>query len=196
MPIIYVIILTCYFPRLLQVVRYHSLVIAPESLPRELVPIAWTSSPDAVPFLGVQRSDSMFGAHDRQASQQAYVDCIPTKLNRKSWPSCHPKEINGEKVLMGIMHSSRPHYGLQVGFANCFYKWNCPCILCSYNLSFFLLYSFILRVLQPVMGDKFSKTLQTSPRIIGSGSDHLPVMRDKFMLVNYLKKQTLLFAIF
>ncbi|KAL3523437.1 hypothetical protein ACH5RR_016271 [Cinchona calisaya] len=97
-----------------KVVRYHSLVIDPESLPRELIPIAWTSSPVADLFLGIQRSDSMFDAHDAEASQQVYVDCVSTKLNtRKSWPSCHPEEIKREKVLMGIMHSSRPHYGLQ-----------------------------------------------------------------------------------
>ncbi|KAL3520683.1 hypothetical protein ACH5RR_018832 [Cinchona calisaya] len=97
-----------------KVVRYHSLVIDPQSLPRELVPIAWTSSSNAVPFLAIQGSDSTFDAHDRQAREQEFVDCILTKLNRrKSWPSCYPEEIKNEKVLMGIMHSTRPHYGLQ-----------------------------------------------------------------------------------
>ncbi|XP_027086941.2 aminodeoxychorismate synthase, chloroplastic isoform X2 [Coffea arabica] len=97
-----------------KVVRYHSLVIDPQSLPMELVPIAWTSSPEAVPFLGIQGYDSVSDAHDRQGDQQMFVDCIATKLNeRKSWPSCHPQETKSEKVLMGIMHSTRPHYGLQ-----------------------------------------------------------------------------------
>ncbi|CDP04366.1 unnamed protein product [Coffea canephora] len=97
-----------------KVVRYHSLVIDPQSLPMELIPIAWTSSPEAVPFLGIQGYDSVSDAHDRQGDQQMFVDCIATKLNeRKSWPSCHPQETKSEKVLMGIMHSTRPHYGLQ-----------------------------------------------------------------------------------
>ena len=82
----------------------------------ELIPIAWTSSPEVVPFLGIQGYDSVSDAHDRQGDQQMFVDCIATKLNeRKSWPSCHPQETKSEKVLMGIMHSTRPHYGLQVG---------------------------------------------------------------------------------
>lgn len=97
-----------------KVVRYHSLVIDPQSLPMELIPIAWTSSPEAVPFLGIQGYDSVSDAHDRQGDQQMFDDCIATKLNkRKSWPSCHPEETTSEKVLMGIMHSTRPHYGLQ-----------------------------------------------------------------------------------
>nr|XP_027086941.1 aminodeoxychorismate synthase, chloroplastic isoform X2 [Coffea arabica] len=97
-----------------KVVRYHSLVIDPQSLPMELIPIAWTSSPEVVPFLGIQGYDSVSDAHDRQGDQQMFVDCIATKLNeRKSWPSCHPQETKSEKVLMGIMHSTRPHYGLQ-----------------------------------------------------------------------------------
>ncbi|KAJ0544836.1 putative aminodeoxychorismate synthase [Helianthus annuus] len=46
-----------------KVVRYHSLIIDAKSLPKELIPLAWT--------------------------------------------------CEGMKVLMGIMHSTRPHYGLQ-----------------------------------------------------------------------------------
>ncbi|CAI9091064.1 OLC1v1025984C1 [Oldenlandia corymbosa var. corymbosa] len=96
-----------------KVVRYHSLVIDPESLPRELIPIAWTSSADAVPFLVNQGSSSING-HDGHASQQVFVDCLPSSLTtRKSGPNCQTEKLIGEKVLMGIMHSSRPHYGLQ-----------------------------------------------------------------------------------
>lgn len=38
-----------------KVVRYHSLVIDAETLPKELIPIAWTSSSDTLPFLGDQK---------------------------------------------------------------------------------------------------------------------------------------------
>lgn len=37
--------------------------------------------------------------------------------NGKLLPSYNQEEMNGEKILMGIMHTSWPHYGLQVGFS-------------------------------------------------------------------------------
>ncbi|KAK4487530.1 hypothetical protein RD792_005822 [Penstemon davidsonii] len=70
-------------------VRYHSLVIDPSSLPKELIPIAWTSSSNTTPFHGIQNSDISNGLQ---------------------WHSS--RSLSG-KILMGIMHSSRPHYGLQ-----------------------------------------------------------------------------------
>lgn len=101
----------------LQVVRYHSLVIDPESLPKELIPIAWTSTPDALPFLGTQKLNSIPETHDGQTSQHLFVNRLSIKLqNGKVFPSYDPEKINSDKVLMGIMHTSWPHYGLQVGF--------------------------------------------------------------------------------
>ncbi|KAJ6826052.1 aminodeoxychorismate synthase, chloroplastic [Iris pallida] len=60
-----------------KVVRYHSLVIDADSLPKDLIPVAWTTN------IGAGLSDM----------------------------SC----INGfkRKVLMGVMHSTRPHFGVQ-----------------------------------------------------------------------------------
>ena len=81
-------------------VRYHSLIIDADSLPNELIPIAWTTSTDALSFLGTQKLDAA-------SDPSAY------SFQTKRQFSCSDR---GErrKVLMGIMHSSRPHYGLQV----------------------------------------------------------------------------------
>lgn len=91
-----------------KVVRYHSLVVDPQSLPKELVPIAWTSTDVALPFLGVQ------GALDRQSSQPVCFDSLSVRSRtRRSFTSFDNGKMKNEKVLMGIMHTSRPHYGLQ-----------------------------------------------------------------------------------
>nr|XP_016502770.1 PREDICTED: aminodeoxychorismate synthase, chloroplastic-like isoform X2 [Nicotiana tabacum] len=86
-----------------QVVRYHSLVIDPKSLPKELIPIAWTSTTETLPFHGVGESDSFF-----HASKEA-----EDIFHGMSELSSDSKDVQGGKVLMGVMHSSRPHYGLQ-----------------------------------------------------------------------------------
>ncbi|XP_051134453.1 aminodeoxychorismate synthase, chloroplastic isoform X2 [Andrographis paniculata] len=71
-----------------KVVRYHSLVIDQYTLPTELIPIAWTSSENNT-FLGIKNSDSYLNGYESQVVPQS------------------------DKLLMGIMHSNRPHYGLQ-----------------------------------------------------------------------------------
>ncbi|XP_050210164.1 aminodeoxychorismate synthase, chloroplastic [Mercurialis annua] len=70
-----------------KVVRYHSLVIDAESLPEDLVPIAWTTSAGIHSFLESQSSDT--------------------------WSYSLSEEVQMKKILMGIKHSTRPHYGLQ-----------------------------------------------------------------------------------
>ncbi|KAL4567539.1 hypothetical protein LXL04_023126 [Taraxacum kok-saghyz] len=75
-----------------KVVRYHSLVIDPKSLPKELIPLAWTCSNDTISSSLV---DQKF---DQETSQSNHVKGTP---------------LPDKKVLMGIMHSTRPHYGLQ-----------------------------------------------------------------------------------
>ncbi|PON45005.1 Para-aminobenzoate synthase, component I [Trema orientale] len=82
-----------------KVVRYHSLIIDADSLPNELIPIAWTTSTDALSFLGTHKLDVI---------PDTSVDFLPTKGQF----SCYDR-VGRRKVLMGIMHSSRPHYGLQ-----------------------------------------------------------------------------------
>ncbi|KAM7272945.1 hypothetical protein ACFE04_027609 [Oxalis oulophora] len=71
-----------------KVVRYHSLVIDAESLPKEIIPIAWTSSTDT----------------------RSFMMKLP---NGSSRPVNYSGDIEKNKVLMGIMHSTRPHYGVQ-----------------------------------------------------------------------------------
>ncbi|XP_071717647.1 aminodeoxychorismate synthase, chloroplastic [Rutidosis leptorrhynchoides] len=69
-----------------KVVRYHSLVVDAKLLPKELIPIAWTcSSSDTVSSL-------------RSVDRDSQLDRIVEDT---------------KEVLMGIMHSTRPHYGLQ-----------------------------------------------------------------------------------
>ncbi|TXG49552.1 hypothetical protein EZV62_025427 [Acer yangbiense] len=80
-----------------KVVRYHSLVIDAESLPKELIPIAWTSSTDALSFRDTLKFDTI-------STQSKNESCLP---------SIHSNGSQSRKVLMGIMHSSRPHYGVQ-----------------------------------------------------------------------------------
>lgn len=97
-----------------KVVRYHSLVIDPKSLPKELLPIAWTSSTDTLSFLGSRASDSSPNGY----KSQIFYEVSPTADFEKSengtlWPSRESEEKRSVKVLMGIKHSTRPHYGLQ-----------------------------------------------------------------------------------
>ncbi|KAH0685070.1 hypothetical protein KY290_023390 [Solanum tuberosum] len=86
-----------------KVVRYHSLVIDPKSLPKELIPIAWTSTAETLPFYGVERSNSFLNAS--KENEDIFNGML--ELSDDS------KDVQGGKVLMGVMHSSRPHYGLQ-----------------------------------------------------------------------------------
>lgn len=105
----------------MQVVRYHSLVVDQRSLPKELIPIAWASSSETIPFLRIQNSDSypedFVGPVDSQVSANFSWTRSEKRLR---WHSSNPEELPSGKILMGIMHFHRPHYGLQVGiFREC-----------------------------------------------------------------------------
>ncbi|KAE9451054.1 hypothetical protein C3L33_17056, partial [Rhododendron williamsianum] len=96
-----------------KVVRYHSLVVDVESLPKELIPIAWTTSTKAFPFHGTQKSNGVSHAYQSPVYDKISVDSSSRKSKSgSSRPSCDSDMQRGE-VLMGIMHSTRPHYGLQ-----------------------------------------------------------------------------------
>ena len=98
----------------LQVVRYHSLVIDAKSLPKELIPIAWTSSDDTLSFLENQKFDVISDAYESER-QQANFDSILSQLKNGSyWSSSHANGTKSRKVVMGIMHATWPHYGVQV----------------------------------------------------------------------------------
>ncbi|KAJ4792305.1 Anthranilate synthase component 1 [Rhynchospora pubera] len=76
-----------------KVVRYHSLVIQVNSLPKELVPIAWTTSDRTLSYLEAEHPCT-----------------ISSPLSITNGSSSY--ELT-ERVLMGVMHTSRPHYGVQ-----------------------------------------------------------------------------------
>ena len=96
-------------------VRYHSLVLDAESLPDELIPIAWTSSSDALSYLEIQKSDIVLETYGSQIGKKSSFDPFSSELrNGTSKLSRHTECMGSGKVLMGIMHSTRPHYGLQV----------------------------------------------------------------------------------
>ncbi|XP_073274672.1 aminodeoxychorismate synthase, chloroplastic-like isoform X2 [Primulina huaijiensis] len=93
-----------------KVVRYHSLVVDQRSLPKELIPIAWASSSDTIPFLGIQNSEDLDGPVDSKVSTKFFLTRSEKRLR---WHSSSPEELQIRKILMGIMHLHRPHYGLQ-----------------------------------------------------------------------------------
>ncbi|WCJ19342.1 Aminodeoxychorismate synthase chloroplastic [Euphorbia peplus] len=97
-----------------KVVRYHSLVIDADSLPKELVPIAWTTSTGLCSFVESRNSDLISDASERQIKPSISFGTSSSESNGAS--SCsfsHPDELRSKRVLMGIKHSTRPHYGLQ-----------------------------------------------------------------------------------
>ncbi|GAV69983.1 GATase domain-containing protein/Chorismate_bind domain-containing protein/Anth_synt_I_N domain-containing protein [Cephalotus follicularis] len=94
-----------------KVVRYHSLIIDADSLPKEIIPIAWTSSADPLSFFKAQNYDVIPNVHKSQSGKQNSFDSFSTILPNRS--SCSVDNMERRKVLMGIMHSTRPHYGVQ-----------------------------------------------------------------------------------
>lgn len=100
-----------------KVVRYHSLVLDAKTLPSDLIPIAWTSCSDAL--------NANPDLHSSQAKTEK-----PNSLNKKypkftdemGMPAINSASFDESKcidtmgytkVLMGVMHCSRPHYGVQ-----------------------------------------------------------------------------------
>ncbi|GLT70120.1 hypothetical protein SLA2020_422180 [Shorea laevis] len=85
-----------------KVVRYHSLVIDAESLPEQLIPIAWTLS-----------DNTLAGAYGSQALQDNLESISRRLKNENYWLCSHANGMQSRKVLMGVMHATRPHYGVQ-----------------------------------------------------------------------------------
>ncbi|KAL8533091.1 hypothetical protein ACS0TY_009369 [Phlomoides rotata] len=86
-----------------KVVRYHSLVVDPDSLPKELIPIAWTSSHETRPFLGIQNFDSYSDGSERRACPKFFAESLSTKSeNGLQWHSSNSHEVQTENILMGI----------------------------------------------------------------------------------------------
>ena len=94
--------------------RYHSLIIDPESLPEELIPIAWTTSSGTISFLSSKESGKING-HETHNDQSTFVDSLLAEVGNGSLGnSSYYRKTRSTRVLMGIKHSTRPHYGLQV----------------------------------------------------------------------------------
>ncbi|OMO81246.1 ADC synthase [Corchorus olitorius] len=98
-----------------KVVRYHSLVVDPKSLPKELVPIAWTSSDDTLSFLETQKFDGIPDNYESEIQQENFDSILAQFKNGSCWSSNGTKS---RKVVMGIRHATWPHYGVQVPHAS------------------------------------------------------------------------------
>lgn len=95
-----------------KVVRYHSLVIDEDTLPKELVPTAWTCSSNTLSFHDA--SSLIPDSYTKKGSLKMSMKYSPAYLgDGNSLLSFHGDCVQSEKVLMGIRHVSRPHYGLQ-----------------------------------------------------------------------------------
>ncbi|CAJ1976769.1 unnamed protein product [Sphenostylis stenocarpa] len=95
-----------------KVVRYHSLVIDSESLPQELIPIAWTSSTSTLPFIG-SKDFGKSNIHEAHTDPGIFVDPFLPKVGYGSSNHFDYGNTRSTRVLMGIRHSTRPHYGVQ-----------------------------------------------------------------------------------
>ncbi|XP_038985756.1 probable aminodeoxychorismate synthase, chloroplastic isoform X2 [Phoenix dactylifera] len=102
-----------------KVVRYHSLVIDADSLPEELIPIAWATSVHTLSFLGTQQSDIIPNAFGDKSTLQP-VGLLDGKIKGKGLSTINnnANDLKSTKVLMGVMHSNQPHYGVQVSCIN------------------------------------------------------------------------------
>ncbi|RLM54751.1 putative aminodeoxychorismate synthase, chloroplastic [Panicum miliaceum] len=97
-----------------QVVRYHSLVIEPGSLPDDLISIAWTASPNLLSYLESDRANvsTFLGSLDNNFMAVSLEHSISGgELSNIS--NGNASESDGSRVIMAIRHSSRPHYGVQ-----------------------------------------------------------------------------------
>ncbi|XP_042441749.1 probable aminodeoxychorismate synthase, chloroplastic isoform X2 [Zingiber officinale] len=86
-----------------KVVRYHSLVIDSNSLPEELIPIAWTTSGHQISLLETQKLG---------VTPDGFADKLSIAIGDISSVRTY-NDLGIRKILMGIHHSTRPHYGVQ-----------------------------------------------------------------------------------
>ncbi|KAG0482115.1 hypothetical protein HPP92_010199 [Vanilla planifolia] len=97
-----------------KVMRYHSLVIAAESLPEELVPIAWTSSVRTLSLFDIKESDMSPGSFLNQTNKFQSIGDLSGDSEAAGLSDIGLlNDLERGKVIMGVMHSSRPHYGVQ-----------------------------------------------------------------------------------
>ncbi|XP_073006000.1 probable aminodeoxychorismate synthase, chloroplastic isoform X1 [Typha latifolia] len=95
-----------------KVVRYHSLVIHPDSLPKDLIPIAWTTSLHSLSFHGKEQADVLTDAFWGSSKQFPKMAHSESNINGISTID-NIADLHSTNILMGVMHCTRPHYGVQ-----------------------------------------------------------------------------------
>jgi len=97
-----------------KVVRYHSLVIEPGSLPDDLISIAWTASPNLLSYLESDRTNvsTFLGSLDNNFMAVSLEHSISGR-ELSNISNGNASESDGSRVIMAIKQSSRPHYGVQ-----------------------------------------------------------------------------------
>lgn len=115
---------------------------------------------NALSFIETKESDV--------ASKSADASFLMKQKNCTYSPSSHSGKVQSERVLMGIMHSSRPHYGVQV-CCMIIAIVNAVALLSLCNTLDFMFspFSSIQRVLLLAMEGRYSRILERSQRIIG-----------------------------
>ncbi|CAN1237921.1 Aminodeoxychorismate synthase, chloroplastic [Linum grandiflorum] len=97
-----------------KVVRYHSLVIDAESLPKEIIPIAWTTTSGTHSFLETHSSSALPHELEHQITVDDFYHNLSAAIQDVGFQSSnHAGKMLRRNVVMGIRHSTWPHYGLQ-----------------------------------------------------------------------------------
>ncbi|KAK9097503.1 hypothetical protein Sjap_023000 [Stephania japonica] len=90
------------------VVRYHSLAIDEDSLPDEVIPIAWSCTADALSSI----ENKKYGIADEVLGHQYEKNKAHADVEQR-YSSNILERADSTKVIMGIMHATQPHYGVQ-----------------------------------------------------------------------------------
>lgn len=72
---------------------------------------AWTPTTKTTPFLGRSQSNSFTDACEGVNGKKIYVGHLSKRDGKSSFS--YAEEIQAGQIIMGIKHSSRPHYGVQ-----------------------------------------------------------------------------------
>ncbi|CAN7128184.1 unnamed protein product [Brassica rapa subsp. narinosa] len=83
-----------------------------ESLPKELIPIAWTVYDDTGSF-SEKKFSTPVNTSLSPLGNGSVNSALETLEEQSYWPSPHVDGKQDRHILMGIMHSTFPHYGLQ-----------------------------------------------------------------------------------
>ncbi|KAK8510174.1 hypothetical protein V6N12_008049 [Hibiscus sabdariffa] len=89
-----------------------------ESLPKELIPIAWTSSDDTRSFLETRKFDAIPDPFESERPRANFDSFSAQNGSYRAF-----SQVNGtksRKVVMGIRHATWPHYGVQELLSLCY----------------------------------------------------------------------------